>query len=258
MIYKEDFTMKNTKNENTKNEMKKRFVSLFSALLIGMTAVAGFGSTACAKQAPDIAVAACAKQAPDTAVTACAKQAPDTAVAAKAAESDKQVDPIEAIIEMFLGPDSGYSNGDDSVGKTVSFETKDLNGNPVNSADLLRDKKVTMINFWATWCPHCVEELPELQELSKELEAQGCQMIGVCEDADDSGDDARQILSENGVTYTNIELTKQMYPMMPHKAIPTTYFVGSDGKILTKPVIGKNLAEYHERLAEALAIVEQQ
>jgi hypothetical protein len=46
--------------------------------------------------------------------------------------------------------------------------------------------------------------------------------------------------------------------MMPHKAIPTTYFVGSDGKILTKPVIGKNLAEYHERLAEALAIVEQQ
>ena len=215
MIYKEDFTMKNTKNENTKNEMKKRFVSLFSALLIGMTAAAGFGSTACAKQAPDIAVTA------------------------KAAESDKQVDPIEAIIEMILGPDSGYSNGDDSVGKTVSFETKDLNGNPVNSADLLRDKKVTMINFWATWCPHCVEELPELEELSKELEAQGCQMIGVCEDADDSGDDARQILSENGVTYTNIELTKQMYPMMPHKAIPTTYFVGSDGKILTKPVIGK-------------------
>ena len=45
MIYKEDFTMKNTKNENTKNEMKKRFVSLFSALLIGMTAAAGFGST---------------------------------------------------------------------------------------------------------------------------------------------------------------------------------------------------------------------
>ena len=174
MIYKEDFTMKNTKNENTKNEMKKRFISLFSALLIGMTAAAGFGSTACAKQAPD------------------------TAVTAKAAESDKQVDPIEAIIEMFLGPDSGYSNGDDSVGKIVSFETKDLNGNPVNSADLLRDKKVTMINFWATWCPHCVEELPELQELSKELEAQGCQMIGVCEDADDSGDDARQILSENG------------------------------------------------------------
>ena len=254
MIYKEDFTMKNTKNENTKNEMKKRFISLFSALLIGMTAAAGFGSTACAKQAPDTAVAACAKQAPDTTVTACAKQAPDTAVTAKAAESDKQVDPIEAIIEMFLGPDSGYSNGDDSVGKIVSFETKDLNGNPVNSADLLRDKKVTMINFWATWCPHCVEELPELQE----LEAQGCQMIGVCEDADDSGDDARQILSENGVTYTNIELTKQMYPMMPHKAIPTTYFVGSDGKILTKPVIGKNLAEYHERLAEALAIVEQQ
>jgi hypothetical protein len=79
--------------------MKKRVVSLFSALLIGMTAAAGFGSTACAKQAPD------------------------TAVAAKAAESDKQVDPIEAIIEMFLGPDSGYSNGDDSVGKTVSFET---------------------------------------------------------------------------------------------------------------------------------------
>ena len=156
-----------------------------------------------------------------------------------AAESDKQVDPIEAIIEMFLGPDSGYSNGDDSVG-IVSFETKDLNGNPVNSADLLRDKKVTMINFWATWCPHCVEELPELEELSKELEAQGCQMIGVCEDADDSGDDARQILSENGVTYTNIELTKQMYPMMPPKTLPPPHFLGGGGKKLPTPPLRKN------------------
>ena len=228
--------MKNTENEliNTKNKMKKRLVSLFSALLIGTSAVVCFGNTACAKQASG------------------------TEVTAKATESDEQADPIEAIIEMFLGPDSGYSNGDDSVGKMVSFETKDLNGNPVNSADLLKDRKVTMINFWATWCPHCVEELPELEELSKELEAQGCQMIGVCEDADDSGDDARLLLREKGVTYTNIALTKEMYPMMPHKAIPTTYFVGSDGKILTKPVIGKNLEEYHERLAEALAIVEQQ
>lgn len=61
------------------------------------------------------------------------------------------------------------------VGKKVSFETTDLDGNPVKSEDLFRDKKVTVINFWATWCPHCIDELPGLEDINKTLEAHGCQ-----------------------------------------------------------------------------------
>ena len=227
--------------KNSMNNLKKRLVSLLAAALMCISAAAGFGSAACAKQIPDID-----KGSPEVSARA---------AAAGAILTDDEEDPMEALMEMFFGPDSGYSSGDDSVGNTVSFETTDLDGNPVSSSELFRGKKVTVINFWATWCPHCVDELPALQELHKELEANGCQVIGICEDADTSAKEAQRILSENGVTYTNIALEHKMYPMMPHKYLPTTYFVDSEGKILTKPVSGADFEQYEEKLAEALELV---
>ena len=200
-----------------KNNLKKRLVSLMAAALMCVSAAAGFGSAACAKQVSNV----------DTGTS----RAYAKAIAESAVLTDDQEDPMEALMEMLFGPDSGYSSGDDSVGNTVSFETTDLDGNPVSSSELFRGKKVTVINFWATWCPHCVDELPALQELHKELEANGCQVIG------------------------NIALEQEMYPMMPHKYLPTTYFVDSEGKILTKPVSGADFEQYEEKLAEALAIV---
>ena len=222
----------------TKMNLKKRLISLGAVALMCVSAVAGFGSAACAKQVSG-------SKADISAVDAGEFTGSETGTAKE--------DPMEALMEMLFGEGSGYSSGDDSVGNMVSFETTDLDGNSVNSADLFRDKKVTVINFWATWCPHCVEELPELEKFNKELEAQGCQVIGICEDADTDAAEAKKILGEKGVTYTNIALVKEMYPAMPHKAMPTTYFVDSEGKVLTKPVVGANVELCRERLAEALA-----
>ena len=222
----------------TRMNLKKRLISLGAAALMCVSAVAGFGSAACAKQVSG-------SKADISAVGAGEFTGSETGTAKE--------DPMEALMEMLFGEGSGYSSGDDSVGNMVSFETTDLDGNSVNSADLFRDKKVTVINFWATWCPHCVEELPELEKFNKELEAQGCQVIGICEDADTDAAEAKKILGEKGVTYTNIALVKEMYPAMPHKAMPTTYFVDSEGKVLTKPVVGANVELCRERLAEALA-----
>ena len=177
-----------------KMNLKKQLISLGAAALMCVSAVAGFGNAACAKQIPDIDKGSLEVSA--------------RAAAAGAILTDDEEDPMEALMEMLFGEGSGYSSGDDSVGNTVSFETTDLDGNSVNSADLFRDKKVTVINFWATWCPHCVEELPELEKWNKELEAQGCQVIGICEDADTDAAEAKRILGEKGVTYTNIVLGK--------------------------------------------------
>ena len=222
----------------TRMNLKKRLISLGAAALMCVSAVAGFGNVACAKQVSDsnVDILAAGSKGFTGAETGTAEE-----------------DPMEELMEMLFGEGSGYSSGDDSVGNTVSFETTDLDGNSVNSADLFRDKKVTVINFWATWCPHCVEELPELEKFNKELEAQGCQVIGICEDADTDAAEAKKILGEKGVTYTNIGLVKEMYPAMPHKAMPTTYFVDSEGRVLTKPVVGANVELCRERLAEALA-----
>ena len=45
---------------------------------------------------------------------------------------------------------------------SFNFATTDLDGNIVTSAEIYAGNKITMINFWATWCPPCVGELAEL------------------------------------------------------------------------------------------------
>lgn len=146
-----------------------------------------------------------------------------------------------------------------NIGDVLSFETTDLDGNPVKSEDLFAGHKVTMINVWGTWCTHCIIELPDLEELSHELEEKGCQIVGLCDDAL-GGDEAilneaKQILEENGVTYTNIVQTEDLRQTLQLSAFPTTYFVDSEGKVLTLPVVGRDIDQYRARIDEALAIV---
>ena len=46
--------------------------------------------------------------------------------------------------------------GADLIGKTLRFETTDVDGNPVKSEDIFKENDITMINIWATWCGNCV------------------------------------------------------------------------------------------------------
>ena len=143
------------------------------------------------------------------------------------------------------------------VGTKLSFETTDLNGNAVSSADLFAGHKVTMINLWATWCTYCKQEMPELEELSKELAEKDCQIIGICTDLDDENvQQVIKILEDNGVTYTNIRQTDELAKTLLTVGLPTTYFVDSEGRVLTVPVSGVNFDKYRERLEEALKAVE--
>ena len=140
-------------------------------------------------------------------------------------------------------------------GDTLSFETTDLDGNAVSSADLFAGHQVTMINLWATWCGPCVGELPELAELSAELEEKNCQIVGICLDADkgaDSIETAKSILTQNGVTYTNLVTTQEINSQLPATSIPTTFFVDSEGKILTDPVVGAYPNKYRENIETLL------
>ena len=52
--------------------------------------------------------------------------------------------------------------GEGLVGKTLSFETTDLDGNTVKSEDLFAQHELTMVNIWTTWCGPCKGELAGL------------------------------------------------------------------------------------------------
>jgi cytochrome c biogenesis protein CcmG/thiol:disulfide interchange protein DsbE len=60
------------------------------------------------------------------------------------------------------------------------FSIKDLQGNPLSLAAY--KGKVLVINFWATWCPPCRREIPDLIAAYKELKGEGLEIIGVSVD----------------------------------------------------------------------------
>lgn len=146
-----------------------------------------------------------------------------------------------------------------ALGNKISFETKDLDGNTVTSEELFAQNKVTMVNIWATWCGPCKNELSELEKMNTEIEAKGCKIIGICDDATEGAgtvEEAKSILKEKSVHYLNLQQTAEIKSLLPPLAFPTTYFVDSEGRLLTEPVVGALFSEYHARLDEALEIVE--
>ena len=152
-------------------------------------------------------------------------------------------------------PASIYPDIED--GAAVSFETQDLEGNPVTSQELLAGHKITMINIWATWCSNCEAEMEDLEALNKEWADLDCQIIGICTNLEDENiRQAIKILEDNGVTYTNIRQTDELAKTLLTVGLPTTYFVDSEGRVLTLPVKGAYFDKYRERLEEALKAVE--
>jgi AhpC/TSA family./Cna protein B-type domain. len=144
-----------------------------------------------------------------------------------------------------------------SIGDTICFEAKDTDGNTVNSADLFKNAKVTMINLWSTICAPCKNELPELEEMSKEYAEQGVQIIGVCYDANSSKkiELAKQIYAKAGCTITDLVSFEGIDKVLPNTCTPTTFFVDSEGKLLVYPVEGAYIAKYKTVIAECLDIV---
>ena len=141
------------------------------------------------------------------------------------------------------------------VGARIDFETTDLEGNLVSSEDIFQGHRITMINMWATWCDPCKDELPELAKMAETYEKQGCQIIGICLDAEDEETmaEGRAILKEAGVNYLNIAPFEGREEQLPNKLYPTTYFVDENGVILDEVIIGAMVTRYPQAMNKLLA-----
>ena len=141
------------------------------------------------------------------------------------------------------------------TGSKLAFETTDLEGNPVTSEEIFSGHKITMINMWATWCDPCKNELPELAEMAKDFEKKGCQIIGLCLDAEDEETmaEGRAILNNAGVDYLNITPFEGREELLPNTMFPTSYFVDENGIVLDEVINGALLTKYPKALEKLLA-----
>lgn len=111
-----------------------------------------------------------------------------------------------------------------------SFEFTDQNGDPV-TLDSLKGQ-VVLLNFWATWCAPCREEMPWFAEFEKEYKDRGFSVVGVSLD-DEGWEKVNPYLEEHpGIDYRVVigsEMTAQVYGGIA--SLPTTYIIDKEGRI---------------------------
>ena len=163
---------------------------------------------------------------------------------------------------------SGDSSSSDSSGTTKQetsengfpvnmpeFSTTDMDGNKVTN-DTFADYDLTVVNFWATYCNPCIDELPELAEWKKEL-PNNVNLIGLLVDVDEKGDDqyklAEKIIKETGADYQHLIATEEFDDMITNLVgVPTTFFVDSTGKIIGEPFAGADVDAYKQTVEDYL------
>ena len=128
--------------------------------------------------------------------------------------------------------------GLDLVGKTLSFETTDLEGNPVKSEELFAQHALTMVNIWTTWCGPCKGELAGLAEMNRRLAEKDAAVVGLCLDADEEPELCRSLLEENNADYLNLLPFEGVQEELGVESFPTSFFVDREGRILDLPFRG--------------------
>ena len=135
------------------------------------------------------------------------------------------------------------------------FSTTDMDGNKVTN-DIFADYDLTVVNFWATYCNPCIDELPELAEWKKEL-PNNVNLIGLLVDVDEKGSDqyklAEKIIKETGADYQHLLATEEFDDLISDLVgVPTTFFVDSTGKIIGEPFAGADVDAYKQTVEDYL------
>jgi thiol-disulfide isomerase/thioredoxin len=140
--------------------------------------------------------------------------------ASAAAPAARAVDANQTVIRFVKNPEAA-----------PPLDALDLLGKPVNKNNW--GGKVVLVNFWATWCPPCREEIPELLELKKEFKDQ-MEIVGISED-DDPPASVIKFAHAKGMTYPIIMATPELIAAYGGvAALPTSFLIDTQGRVVQK------------------------
>jgi thiol-disulfide isomerase/thioredoxin len=113
-----------------------------------------------------------------------------------------------------------------------AFQMERYGGGKLALSDLRG--KVVMLDFWATWCPPCQEEMPSLVKLAKEYESQGLVFVAASRDDDDVKEElVTQFVNRNlpDLAPYAVYANDEMAMAFKVEALPTLYFLDREGKV---------------------------
>ena len=137
----------------------------------------------------------------------------------------------------------------------MNFTAKTLSGEDIDGS-YFSGHKLTMINFWATWCGPCVSEMPDIAALHTEYADKGFAVLGVLVWDEGSEKSALDFLTSSGITYPVVA-----YDTVPafmeiantQSAIPFTIFYDEEGNQVGDVMVGsRSKAEWAGVIDELL------
>lgn len=140
-----------------------------------------------------------------------------------------------------------------SPARVAGFTVRTIDGLSLTAADL--QGKVILVNFWATWCPPCKAEIPDLIALQEKY-GDHLRVIGISED-EGPPDAVRQFVAEHKINYPVVMSTPELREAFPGvSGLPTSFFLDREGRIVQKHVGILNAAttEHETRALAGLPI----
>lgn len=143
---------------------------------------------------------------------------------------------IFLFILIILGCEKSFSSD-----KVSNFQFKTIDNKILDLSQFYG--KVVIVDFWATWCPPCIKEIPHFIELQEKYKNE-VQFIGL--NVGEKESDIREFIKSIGINYIvgySNERIEKLFGGI--SGLPTTFIIGKDGKIKAK-VIGYRSKEWFE------------
>jgi cytochrome c biogenesis protein CcmG, thiol:disulfide interchange protein DsbE len=130
------------------------------------------------------------------------------------------------------------------------FELPRLDGPGTLALASLRGKAV-VLNFWASWCGPCRDEVPALERAWKRYRQRGLVMLGI--DQQDLASDARSFARKYGITYPIVkDIRGRVVARYGLTGVPETFFINRRGRVVAHVALQINAVQLDEGIEKAL------
>ncbi len=119
--------------------------------------------------------------------------------------------------------------------RDLNFTLNDLEGNPVSLTD--SDGQVRIVDFWATWCAPCKEEVPMYKELHDEYGDRGVRIISISMDYEEDLNSVKEFVAKYEIQYTSLMDDGEVSRQYGAEGLPATYLIDQQGRMV-KSFIG--------------------
>lgn len=136
---------------------------------------------------------------------------------------------------------------DDLKRQHLDFTLTDLTGKPWKFSDLRG--KVVLVNFWATWCPPCRKEMPDLDALYQRFAAKGFVVLGI---SDEERSKVEPFIRERKVSFpVLLDSGRKVNDQFIVEGIPKSFVYDRDGKLVAQSIDMRTRKQFLEMLAKA-------